>query len=143
MQTLKLARERLNVRYKGGTGDNRQNTKKKRIDQVARKTFTIATNVNYPKTFEQNFKTKDGKVLTAYVFQTLRTLTLLNTPDVQRGQRVRITGKTNSTKEENKPGQQEQPNKKKGQSYRKTNRRAPDTQVANNLRNEFTNRGEG
>ena len=142
MQTLKLARERSNVRYKGGTGDNRQNTKKTHRPGDTKNIYN-SNKRKLSENIEQNFKTKDGKVLTAYVFQTLRTLTLLNTPDVQRGQRGRITGKTNSTKEENKPGQQEQPNKKKGQSYRKTNRRAPDTEVANFLRNEFTNRGEG
>ena len=37
---------------------------KKRIEQVTRKTIRIATKVKNPKTFEQRYKTVDGKILT-------------------------------------------------------------------------------
>ena len=36
----------------------------KRIEKVARKTIRLATKVKSPKTFEQKYKTIDGKILT-------------------------------------------------------------------------------
>ena len=58
-----ILKDRLNVRYKRIKLTVDKNTKK-RIDQVARKTIRLAMKVKDPKSFEQKYKTLDGKVLT-------------------------------------------------------------------------------
>ena len=62
-ESIELAKNKPNLRYKGvqQTFDKKF---KKRIEQVARKTVRLATKVKNPKTFEQKYKTKDGKILT-------------------------------------------------------------------------------
>ena len=55
--------ERLNFRYKGIQQQPEQTIKKK-LEQVAGKTISFATKVKDPKTFEQKYKTIDGKILT-------------------------------------------------------------------------------
>ena len=62
-KAIEIIKNKLNVRYKGLQTTVDKNTKK-RIDQVARKTIRIATKVKDPRTFEQKFTTKDGKLLT-------------------------------------------------------------------------------
>ena len=62
-KVIELAKDKLNVRHKGIQRTIDAHTKK-RIEQVARKTIRIATKVKNPKTFEQRYKTVDGKILT-------------------------------------------------------------------------------
>ena len=62
-KAIEIVKNKLNVRYKGLQTTVDKNTKK-RIDQVARKTIRIATKVKDPRTFEQKYKTIDGKILT-------------------------------------------------------------------------------
>ena len=62
-KVIELAKDKLNVRYKGIQRIIEAPTKE-RIKQVARKTVRIATKVKNPKTFEQRYKTVDGKTLT-------------------------------------------------------------------------------
>ena len=62
-KAIEIVKDKLNVRYKGLQTMVDKNTKK-RIDQVARKTIRIATKVKYPRTFEQKYKTIDGKIHT-------------------------------------------------------------------------------
>ena len=62
-KATEIVKDRLNVKYKGIQTMVNKNTKK-RIDQVARKTTIIATKVKDPRTFEQKYKTIDGKILT-------------------------------------------------------------------------------
>ena len=57
-RTLALEKEKLNLRYKGFT--IKLTRKKEKVEQVARKTVTLATNVKDPKTFEEKYKTIDG-----------------------------------------------------------------------------------
>ena len=61
-KVIELAKDKLNVRYKVVQRTIDAHTKK-RIEQVARKTIRIATKVKNPKTFEQRYKTVDGKLL--------------------------------------------------------------------------------
>ena len=58
-----LDKNKLNIRYKGVQRTIDKNIEK-RIEQVARKTIRLATKVKNPKTFEQKYKTVDGKILT-------------------------------------------------------------------------------
>ena len=60
-KVIEFAKDKLNVRYKGVQKTIDANTRK-RIEQVARKTIRIATKVKNPKTFEQRYKTVDGKI---------------------------------------------------------------------------------
>ena len=46
-------KDKLNIRYKNIQTSIDENTKKKRLKKVARKTIRIATKVKDPKTFEQ------------------------------------------------------------------------------------------
>ena len=62
-KVIELAKDKLNVRYKGVQRQINAHTTKC-IEQVARKTIKIATKVKNPKTFEQKYKTIDGKFLT-------------------------------------------------------------------------------
>ena len=62
-KAIEKVKNKLNIRYKGLQTTVDKNTKK-RIDQVARKTIRIATKVKDPRTFEQKYKTIDGKILT-------------------------------------------------------------------------------
>ena len=62
-KVIELAKDKLNVRYKRVQRTIDAYTKK-RIEQVARKTIRIATKDKHPKTFEQRYKTIDGKILT-------------------------------------------------------------------------------
>ena len=62
-KAIKIVKDKLNVRYKGLQTTADKNTKK-RIDQVARKTLRRASKVKDPRTFEQKYKTIDGKILT-------------------------------------------------------------------------------
>ena len=62
-KATEIVKNRLNVKYKGLQTMVHKNTKK-RIDQVARKKIIIATKVKDPRTFEQKYKTIDGKILT-------------------------------------------------------------------------------
>ena len=59
-KVIELAKDKLNVRYKGIQGTIYPHTKKK-IEQVARKTIRIATKVKNPKIFEQNIRQLIGK----------------------------------------------------------------------------------
>ena len=62
-KSIELAKNKLNVRYKG-VQRTIDKIMKKRKEQVARKTIRLATKVKNPKTFEQKYKTIDGKILT-------------------------------------------------------------------------------
>ena len=64
-KTLASEKENLNLRYEGVHQQTDTNIKKK-IEQVARKTIEIATEVKDPKIFEQKQKYKaiDGRILT-------------------------------------------------------------------------------
>ena len=62
-KVIELAKDKVNVRYKGIQRTIDPHTKK-RIEQVARKTNRIATKVKNPKNFEQRYKTVDEKILT-------------------------------------------------------------------------------
>ena len=62
-KAMEILKDKLNVSYKGIQTRIDKNTKK-RIDQVARKTIIKATKVKDPRTFEQKYKTIDGKILT-------------------------------------------------------------------------------
>ena len=62
-KSIEIVKDKLNVRYKGLQTTLDKNTKK-RIDQVARKTIRIATKVKDPRTFEQKYKTINGKIPT-------------------------------------------------------------------------------
>ena len=55
-------KEALNLRY-NGTQKQVDTNIKKPIQQVAQKTVGIATKVKDPKTFEQAYKTIDGRIL--------------------------------------------------------------------------------
>ena len=58
VKVIDIAKNKLKVRYKR---IQRTHTKKL-IEQVARKTIRISTKVKNPKTFEQKYKTIDGKI---------------------------------------------------------------------------------
>ena len=62
-ETIELAKNKLNVRYKKVQRTIDKNTEK-RIEQVARKTIRLATKVKGPKIFEQKYKTIEGKIFT-------------------------------------------------------------------------------
>ena len=62
-KSIELAKNKLNVRCKGIQKTINKNTEKRR-DQVARKIIRLATKVKNPKTFEQKYKTVEGKILT-------------------------------------------------------------------------------
>ena len=61
--SLNKEKEALNLRYKGTQKQVNKNIKK-HIRQVARKTVRIATKVKDPYTFEQKYKTVDGRIST-------------------------------------------------------------------------------
>ena len=61
-----------------------------------------------------------------------------STPDVQGGRTNKSTSETNSPRKDDKIGTSELSDKK-GQTDRKKNRRAPDTQITDNTRNESAN----
>ena len=63
LKVIDIAKDKLNLRYKGIQRTIDGHTKN-RIEQVARKKIRIATKVKNPKTFEQRYKTVDGKILT-------------------------------------------------------------------------------
>ena len=60
---IELAKNKLKIKYKGVQRTIDKNIEK-RIEQVARKIIRLATKVKNPKTFEQKYKTIDGKILT-------------------------------------------------------------------------------
>ena len=62
-KAVALEKERLNLRYKG-IQQQTDPVIKRKVEQVARKTIRLATKVKDPKTFEQKYKTIDGKILT-------------------------------------------------------------------------------
>ena len=62
-KAVALEKERLNLRCKGIHHQTDPFLKKK-VEQVARETVRLATKVKDPKTFEQKYKTIDGKILT-------------------------------------------------------------------------------
>ena len=62
-KSIELAKNTLSVRCKGIQKTIYKNTEKRR-DQVARKIIRLATKVKDPKTFEQKYKTVEGKILT-------------------------------------------------------------------------------
>ena len=62
-RAIDIIKDELNVRYQGVHAPVDKSTKKT-LEQTARKTVQIATKVKYPKTFEQKYKTVDGKTLT-------------------------------------------------------------------------------
>ena len=64
-KSIKLAQNKLNIRYKGIQRTKYKN-KKKRIDQLARKTIILGTKVKDPKTFEQKYKTIEWKITHLY-----------------------------------------------------------------------------
>ena len=64
-KVIELAKDKLNLRYEMVQRTIDAHTKK-RIEQVGRKTIRIATKVKKPKTFEQRYKTVDGKLLTYF-----------------------------------------------------------------------------
>ena len=63
-KAIEIVKNKLNVRYKGLQTTVDKNTKKRIAQKVARKTIRIATKVKDPRTFEQKYKTIDGKILT-------------------------------------------------------------------------------
>ena len=81
-KVIELAKDKLNVRYKGIQTTIDPHTKKK-IEQVVRKTIRIATKVKSPKIFEQKYKTVDGKILT-YTPHTAWVQTFGNQPRLLR-----------------------------------------------------------
>ena len=62
-KSIESAKDMFNVRYKGVQATVYKNAEK-RIDQVARKKIRKSTKVKDPKTFEQKYKTIDGKFVT-------------------------------------------------------------------------------
>ena len=62
-KSIELAKNKRNVRYKG-VQRTLDKIIEKQKEQVARKTLRLATKVKNPKTFEQKYKTIDGKILT-------------------------------------------------------------------------------
>ena len=60
--SLSKGKKALNLRYKG-TQNQVDTNIKRHIQQVARKTVRLSTKVKDPKTFEQKYKTIDGKIL--------------------------------------------------------------------------------
>ena len=79
---IEIAKDRLNVRFKGVQATVDKNTKK-RIDRLARKKIRLATKVEDPKTFEQKYKTIDGKIL-IYTPHTARVQTFGKQPRLLR-----------------------------------------------------------
>ena len=62
-ETIELAKNKLNVRYKRVQRTIDKNMEKP-IEQIARKTIRLATKVKGPKIFEQKYKTIEGKIFT-------------------------------------------------------------------------------
>ena len=77
-KSIENAKDRFNVRYKGVQATVYKNAEK-RIDQVARKKIRKSTKVKDPKTFEQKYKTIDGKFVT-YTLHTAWVQTLGKPP---------------------------------------------------------------